>query len=408
MPRRASELTALEISRLTEPGQYPVGHIAGLMLYVKHADSRSWVLRMMVGKKRRHMGLGPYPAVTLAQARERAREARELVRQGIDPIEEQQRRQDALRAAQGRRVTFEEAAGRFLKRKTQEFRNPKHAAQWGSTLEMYAYPVLGKLAVSEIEIGHVVRALEPIWSDKTETATRVRGRIESVLTWATVNGYREGPNPAAWRNNLDAVLPKPGKLKNVEHHAAVPIDDAPAFLAEVQEHKGASSRAVEFCLLTAARSGEARAATWDEIDLERRTWTVPASRMKAGREHIVPLSDAAMALLEALPARSGLLFPSPRGKVMSPEALIRVMGRCGRSETVHGLRSTFRDWASERTNYAHEVAEQALAHTIANATERAYRRGSLLAKRARLMADWAKFLESPTPAGEVVPMERRA
>ena len=408
MPRKAEELNALAVKRLTRPGSHAVGNPAGLHLYVKATGARSWVLRYNMDGKRRHLGLGGYPDLPLADARQAARAARALVRQGIDPIEHAQAQRDARQAVRAKRLTFADAAERFLRQKVKEFRNPKHAAQWRSTLETYAHPVIGMLPVDQIELAHIVELLNPIWVDKTETATRVRGRVESVLTWSTVSGYRTGPNPAAWKNNLDAVLPKPTKLKNVEHFAAVPIDEAPALLTAIRRRRGNAARAVEFLLLTAGRSGEARGADWSEINLKARTWTVPASRMKAGKEHVVPLPDAAVALLESLPARDGLLFPSPRGKVLSPEALVAVLRRCGRQETVHGLRSTFRDWTSERTNYAHEVAEQALAHTISNATEKAYRRGTLLAKRARLMADWQKFLEDPQPAGVVVQMERSA
>lgn len=406
MPRKAEELNALAVKRLTRPGSHAVGNPAGLHLYVKATGARSWVLRYNIDGKRRHLGLGGYPDIPLADARQAARDARALVRQGIDPIDHLQAQRDARQAERAKRLTFADAADRFLRQKVKEFRNPKHAAQWRSTLETYAHPTIGTLPVDQIELAHVVELLNPIWIDKTETATRVRGRVESVLTWATVSGYRTGPNPAAWKNNLDAVLPKPTKLKNVEHFAAVPIDEAPALLAAIRQRRGTAARAVEFLLLTAARSGEVRGADWSEIDLKARRWTIPASRMKAGKEHVVPLPNAAVAMLEAMPARDGLLFPSPRGKVLSPEALVAVLRRCGRQETVHGLRSTFRDWTSERTNYAHEVAEQALAHTIPNATEKAYRRGTLLAKRARLMTDWQRFLDNPTPAGTVVPMER--
>ena len=408
MPRKAEELNALAVKRLVRPGSHAVGNPAGLHLMVKATGARSWVLRYHLDGKRRHLGLGGYPDVPLADARQAARDARALVRQGIDPIEQAQSARDARQAERAKRLTFSDAADRFLRQKTKEFRNPKHAAQWRTTLETYANPTIGALPVDQIELAHIVELLNPIWIDKTETATRVRGRIESVLTWATVSGYRSGPNPATWKNNLDAVLPKPTKLKNVEHFAAVPIDEAPALLTAIRKCRGTAARAVEFLLLTAARSGEVRGADWSEVDLDRRTWTVPASRMKASKEHVVPLPDAAVAMLEAMPSREGLLFPSPTAKLLSAEALVAVLRRCGRQETVHGLRSTFRDWISERTNYPHEVAEQALAHTIPNATEKAYRRGTLLAKRARLMADWQRFLKNPHPAGTVLAMERSA
>ncbi|NDY96985.1 tyrosine-type recombinase/integrase [Wenzhouxiangella limi] len=408
MPKKAEELNALAVKRLTRPGSHAVGNPAGLHLYVKPTGARSWVLRYHLDGMRRHLGLGGYPDVPLADARQAAREARALVRQGVDPIEHAQAQRDARQAARAKRLTFADAADRLLRQKVKEFRNPKHAAQWRSTLETYAHPVIGDLPVDKIELVHIVELLNPIWTSKTETATRVRGRVESVLNWATVSGYRSGQNPAAWKGNLDAILPKPTKLKAVEHFAAVPIDDAPGMFAQIRKRKGVAAKAVEFLMLTAARSGEVRGAEWSEIDLQARTWTVPASRMKAEQEHTVPLCDAALALLDDLPARRGLVFPSPRGKVLSSTALTKVLRVCGRDETIHGLRSTFRDWASERTNYAHEVCEQALAHTIPSATEKAYRRGSLLAKRARLMADWHRFLFSSPAAGEVVKLERFA
>lgn len=403
MPKRAKELSAIEVQRIDTPGTHAVGGVAGLYLNVQHTGARSWLLRAMVGKKRRHLGLGAYPDVSLAQAREKARADKELIFQGIDPADERQRAREALMAEQARRLTFSDAARRYLKRKRQEFRNEKHAAQWQSTLEQYAFPTLGLLSVNDIELAHIVRVLEPIWADKTETATRLRGRIEAVLDWATVSGFRSGDNPARWKGNLDAVLPKPTKLKNVKHHAAVPIDDMPELVEQIRARTGEGARCLEFLILTACRSIEARGATWEEIDLDARTWTIPAERIKAGREHVVPLCDRAVELLGE--PEGGLVFKAPRGGMMSPEGLTAVLRRLKRSETVHGFRSTFRDWCSERTNYAHEVAEQALAHAIPNATERAYRRGQLLAKRARLMADWQRFLENPNAAGEVIRLE---
>lgn len=404
MPKKAEELSALAVKNLTEPGKHAVGNPAGLYLYVKDTGSRSWVLRLTVAGKRRHMGLGGYPDVPLAQARETARTARKMAREGKDPIREQNARIEALRAAEAKRVTFADATRRFLTHKGVEFRNPKHLKQWETTLRTYAFPIIGDLDVSDIELAHIVNILEPFWESKTETATRVRGRIESVLAWATVSGFREGSNPAAWKNNLDKVLAKPTKLKNVQHHAAVPIADAPVVFQAVRDKSGIAARALEFIFLTAARSGEVRGATWEEIDLQARTWTIPSQRMKAGREHVVPLTPATVELLERLPHRDGLLFPAPRGKSLAPESLTAVLRRMGRKETVHGLRSTFRDWTSERTSYAHEVAEQALAHTIASATERAYRRGSLLAKRSRLMSDWERYLVSPPESADVEPI----
>ena len=423
MPKRAKELSPVEIRRLTTPGVHPVGGVAGLMLQVKDSGAKSWVLRYATGATstsktgkvyptRRDLGLGAFPEVGLADARERAREEREKLRQGIDPIVERQAARDALRAAQGKGMTFDEAARRFLATKTREFRNPKHAAQWGSTLERYAAPVIGPLPVDRIELAHIVEILtrDDLWNTKTETAKRLRGRIEAVLDWATVSGHRTGDNPAQWKGRLDKVLPAPGKIAKVTHQKALPIDAAPGFLADLRQQKGLAARALEYAMLTAARSGEVRLATWDEIDLEGRTWTIPGERMKAGRQHVVPLTDAAIAILKALPRFHDCpyVFPSPRSKAFSDMSLSAVMRRMKVEAVPHGLRSTFRDWASERTSYPRDVAEMALAHTIGNKVEAAYRRGDLLAKRTRLMADWERFLETPVGVGVVTPIRSRA
>lgn len=402
MPKTARELSAKHIQHLTKPGHHPVGGVPGLLLHVAATGRKYWVLRYATGEKRvsasgkpfavrRDYGIGPYPEIALAQAREKARGLRDQIRDGVDPV---QARRERIGREAG--LLFRDAAEKFLATKTTEFRNPKHAAQWGSSLATYAFPVLGDLPVQRIELAHVIEALtrDDLWTTKPETASRVRGRIESVLAWATVSGFRTGDNPARWKGHLDAVLPKPNKLKRVQHFKALPIDAAPGFLADLRQREGTGARALEFALLTAARSGEVRGATWDEIDIEGRTWTIPGDRMKAGREHVVPLSDDAIALLKALPRLidSPYVFPSARGGMVSDMSLSAVMKRMSVDAVPHGLRSTFRDWISERTGYPHEVAEAALAHTIPNAVERAYRRGDLLAKRTRLMDDWARFL----------------
>ncbi|BAZ94290.1 integrase [Thiohalobacter thiocyanaticus] len=410
MPKRAKELGAAEVRRLNKPGLNPVGGVAGLYLQVAESGARSWILRVTVGSKRRDIGLGGYPDVPLAQAREKAREMREQIREGVDPVLQRKAARDALIAAQAKVITFDEAARRFIKAKAQEFRNPKHTAQWETTLQAYASPVIGRLPVDAVTLPHIVQILEPIWTEKTETATRLRGRIESVLSWATVSGFRSGDNPARWRGNLDAVLPKPGKLRQVQHFRALPWAEAPAFMAALREREGVGSRALEFLILTAGRSGEVRGATWEEIDLEARTWTVPAERMKAQREHVVPLCPDAVKLLKALPRFEDCpyVFPSPRGKQLSDATLSKVMKLMGVEGTPHGFRSTFRDWCAEHTNYPREVAEKALAHTIPNAVERAYRRGDLLTKRTRLMQEWARYLKSPAKAGEVVSIQNKS
>lgn len=407
MPKVAKELSALAVRRLSKPGLHAVGGVAGLLMRISDTGAKYWVLRATIGGKRRDVGLGPYPEIGLAEAREQAAEMRHQARNGTDPIAERNEKREALRAANAKALTFDQAADRYLKGKASEFRNAKHAKQWRATLDTYASPVLGKMTVDRVELAHVLQVLEPIWHTKTETASRVRGRVEKVLDYATVSGFREGENPARWRGNLDAILPAPAKLKKVQHHRAVPWQDMPAFMEALRKRQALAARALEFLVLTAARSGEVRGATWDEIDLQAKTWTVPAERMKASREHVVPLPDDAVALLEALPRFEGTpyVFPATKGGQLSDMALSALMRRMEVDATPHGFRSTFRDWVSETTAYPHEVAEMALAHTIPSAVERAYRRGDLLAKRSRLMTEWAAFLRDGAPAGDVVSLK---
>lgn len=393
MVRRAVELGALAVSRLREPGLHAVGGVAGLYLQVAPGGTRSWILRAVVGEKRRSMGLGPYPEVPLAEARERARAARGKILEGADPILERQRAASALRAEQAKAITFDKAAEQLIEDKGEEWRNPKHRAQWVATLNTYASPVVGRLLVADVNQAHVLTILRPIWSSKTETAMRVRGRIEQVLDWARAQGYREGDNPARWRGHLDKLLPAPRKLAKVEHHRALAVDGMPDFMSALKAQGGMGARALEFAIVTAARSGEVRGAQWSEIDLEAGIWTVPAERMKAEREHRVPLSPAALKILRALPRIEGvtLVFPAPRGGRLSDMTLNAVTRRMTVDAVPHGFRSTFRDWAAERTNFPREVAEAALAHTIENKVEAAYRRSDLFAKRAALMNAWADF-----------------
>lgn len=396
MSRKATELGALAVGRLREPGLHAVGGVSGLYLQVTASGARSWILRATIGGKRRDMGLGGYPDVTLAIAREKAREARAKIEQGIDPILERERALSALRAEQAQSMTFEGACRALIDAKSDEWRNPKHRAQWVATLENYAYPIIGKLQVGDVGQAHVLNVLQPIWKEKTETAKRLRGRIEQVLDWARVRGFRDGENPARWRGHLDKLLATPSKIAPVVHHRALDINAMPAFMAGLHQRQGIAARALEFLVLTAARSGEVRGATWAEIDMDARVWTVPAERMKAGKEHRVPLSPQALALLASLPRIEGneLVFPAPRGGVLSDMTLTAVMRRMGLDAVPHGMRSTFRDWAAERTNYPREVAEMALAHAIGNAVEAAYRRGDLFTKRAEMMAGWALFVEN--------------
>jgi integrase len=393
------------IHKAKVPGRHAAGGVAGLFLQVR-GNATSWVLRTTVGTRRRDIGLGGYPDVTLAEARERARAARARIEQGVDPIEERRSRRQALSAV----LTFDEAARRMIAAREAEWRSPKHRAQWVSTLETYASPVIGPLPVEQVELRHVLDVLEPIWLQKTETASRVRGRIERILDWASVRGYRSGENPARWKGNLDHLLAKPNKVRKVRHHTALPAREMYAFAQALRGRSGTAARALEFLILTATRSGEVRGARWSEIDLASATWTIPAGRMKADKEHRVPLSARAVEILRQLPRFAGnhLVFPSPKGLVMSDMTLLKVLQRMGVDAVPHGFRSTFRDWSSELTAYPQEVAEMALAHTIKNKVEAAYRRGDLFDKRRNLMEDWARFVETPPADGDVIPIRRRA
>lgn len=404
MPKLAKELGALAVGRLTTPGLHFVGGVPGLAMQVTPGGARSWTLRVVIGGKRRDMGLGGFPGVTLAMARDKAREARELIRQGVDPIERQQAAQSALRASMAKALTFKECAEGYIKAHESGWKNEKHIQQWRNTLAQYAYPVFGELLVRDVKLPQVMAALEPIWTTTNETAVRLRGRIESVLDWATARGLRDDLNPARWKGHLDKLLPKPSKVNKREHHAALPVGDVGAFMKRLRAVDGMGARALEFVIMTAARSGEARGATWAEIDLEAKVWTVPGERMKAGKEHRVPLSAEAAALLKALPrmAATDLVFPSPRGGMLSDMTLTAVLRRMEVPAVPHGFRSTFRDWAAERTNYPRDVAEMALAHTIGDKVEAAYRRGDLFDKRLRMMADWAKFLARTEGKAEVI------
>lgn len=414
MPKKAKELGALQVGRLSKPGLHAVGGVTGLHLQITATGARSWVLRATMGAKRRDMGLGAFPDVTLAGARDKAREARNHIDRGVDPVLERQKAQSALRAAQAVEMTFERACEEFIKARADEWRNAKHAAQWASTLDTYAAPVMGKLLVCDVEQSHVLRVLEPIWKEKTETAVRVRGRIEQVLDWAAVRGLRQGENPAAWRGRLDKLLPNPEKIAKVVHHKAIPLDDMHEFMVSLRVRDGIAARALEFLILTAARSGEVRGATWSEIDLDSAVWVIPGGRMKAGKPHRVPLSETALTLLKSLPRSNepeltDLVFPSPAGRALSDMSISAVMRRMEAPGVPHGFRSTFRDWAAERTSFPRELAEMALAHSISNKVEAAYRRGDLLAKRTQLMNAWADFCDKPKAAGsQVIQLPRAA
>jgi integrase len=350
------------------------------------------------------MGLGGWPDVGLTEARDRAREARRKVETGVDPIEQRRGAKSALLTV----PTFRWCAEQTMAAKRPEWKNPKHAQQWENTLAEYAYPFLSNMPVDQIGEQDVIRCLTPIWNEKPETAKRVRMRIEAVLGWATVSTYRKGDNPARWRNHLDRVFAAPGKVRKVVHHAALPLNQLHEFVRNLREREGLAPRALEFLILTATRSGEVRGATWEEIDRRAALWTIPAERMKAGREHRVPLSPRALEILKELPRMAGNphVFPAPQGGALSDMALSAVMRRMEVDAVPHGFRSTFRDWASERTSYPSEMAEMALAHTIDSKVEAAYRRGDLFAKRVKMMTEWARFIEKPSQFATVTPIAK--
>jgi integrase len=398
-------LTEKKIAKLKEPGRYGDGH--GLYLQVQSRSNRSWLLRYeRNGRGERWMGLGPLHTINLQEARERARKARQLLLDGVDPLDARsaQRTAQALEAA--RTITFEKAAQAYFDAHERGWKNAKHRVQFLTTLNRYAYPKIGNLPVAAIDVGLVLKVIEPIWQDKTETANRVRGRIEAVLDWSTVRGYRAGDNPARWKGYIENVLPPRRKIQKRVHHAALPFADLPEFMAALSQRDGVAARALEFTILTAARTGEVIGATWDEIDLKEKTWTVPADHIKGGREHRVPLSGCALEILHAAPREknSPFVFIGPRKGGLSNMAMASALARMGRDDiTVHGFRSTFRDWAAERTGYPNHVVEMALAHVVGDKVEAAYRRGDLFAKRARLMTDWAKFATAkPANADEKV------
>lgn len=406
MPKIARELSALAVKHLKAPGLHFVGGVPGLALQVSPTGGRSWVLRAMVGGKRRDMGLGGFPEVTLADARDKAKTARKQIDGNVDPINARAEGKAALRNSVAIRITFSEAAKEYIAANEASWRNAKHCQQWRNSLETYANPVIGKLSLREIDLPHILKILEPIWQEKTETATRLRGRIEQVLDWGTVRGYRDGLNPARWRGHLDKILAKPQKLAKVKHHASLPWAEIGDFMTRLRQAEGMGARALEFAILTASRSGEVRGATWDEIDLEAGEWNIPAGRMKAAKAHRVPLSSAAVALLKALPPMAGNanVFPAPRGGQLSDMTLTAVLRRMKVDVVPHGFRSTFREWAGESTGYPREVIEHALAHQLADKAEAAYQRGSLFPKRINLMQDWANFCDKPK-GGNVVQLQ---
>lgn len=404
MTRTRNKLTALKVRSLKEPGRYSDG--GNLYLYIGTNGARSWVFRYSdrVTGKVRDKGLGPAVDIDLARARERATVCRLQLLDGADPIGVAQERRQTIKADHAKRVTFGQCCEQYIAAHRAGWRNAKHADQWDATLRTYC-ALLWPLDVGAIDTGLVMRCLEPHWSTKTETMTRVRQRIESVLAWATVRKFRTGDNPAQWRNHLDQLLPKRSKVQKVEHRAALPYADTAPFMAELRQRQGLAARALELQILTATRPGEAVGAQWDEFDVEAAVWTIPGERMKAGKEHRVPLSVPALALLQSLHRIDNNLFPGVKGRPLTTAAGMQLLKEMQPGITAHGFRSTFRDWAAETTSHPREVIEAAMAHRLKDAAEAAYQRGDLLRRRARLMDDWGRHCAKPA-AGNVTPIKR--
>jgi len=396
------KLSPRYIKEESKPGTYGDGD--GLYLQIAKSGSKSWIYRYQINKHRRWLGLGGFPGVSLAKARKEKDRYKLSVKAGIDPIQEKEANKTVLENEKKKGIalkqTFSLCAEAYIESKEPEWKNRKHVQQWRNTLKTYASPVIGELPTAEIDLDHILQVLNPIWLEKTETATRVRNRIELVLDYATVKGYRSGQNPARWRGNLDKLLPKPSKIKKVKHHPALPYEDIPAFMATLNARKELAAKALVFTILTAARTSESLGATWDEIDLEKNTWVIPASRMKVEKEHRIPLSVPVIALLGELKAdkKNQFIFPGlKRDKPLSNMAMANVLKRMERPDlTVHGFRSTFRDWVAERTNFPQRVAETALAHRLKDGAEAAYQRGDLLEKRKELMEVWADYCQPKT------------
>lgn len=420
MPKIAKQLSDLQVRRINRVGWHAVGGVAGLLLQVRKPAKegaqtpRSWILRVKVGDQRQPIGLGSYPQVSLAMAREQASKLVMEARQGVNLKAKKREQRSALIAAASKNKTFRECAEAYMEAHSKDYTSDKHRKQWPATLETYAYPIIGQMLVSDIAISHVLEVLEQqtsvdentkgkLWYVKTETAKRLLGRMKTVLDYATVSEYRSGNNPAQWTGHLSTQLPSPRKLQKKAHHAAVPYQQMGDFMTQLRKHESISAKALEFLILTAVRSGSVRQAEWSEIDLVKKLWIIPAAHTKARQEHRVPLQPQAIALLKAMPRMAGtnIVFPSPKGKSLSDMAISQFMrGMRERGELTvdavpHGFRSTFRDWAAEKTSYPDEIRKAASGHTVGDSVKEAYQRTDLLEKRRLLMNEWGNFLERP-------------
>jgi integrase len=395
--------SAKDLAKLTKPGRYAIGF--GAYLQISQSLTRSWVLRYRSGPRAVHMGLGPCSEVTQQEALDSALDARRMIRAGKDPLEEKRaaKRQRLLEHVHTK--SFKECALAYIAAHESGWRGNHSRQQWSTSLAKYAYPKIGNLSVADIDLACVLSVLEPIWTVVPETARRVRNRIELVLDWASARRLRRGDNPARWKGLLESLLPEQRKANSVQHLAAMKYTEVGAFMRDLRAQDGLGARALEFTILCAARPGEAIGARWSEIDGE--VWTIPPERMKSHREHRVPLSRRAIELLVALPRMDDYVFPAAR-KEPHPRTLLRVLERMGRDDvTTHGFRAAFRTWASERTAFPNDVIELALAHTVGNAVERAYRRGDLFEQRRRLMQDWSNYCDRQDASAGVTPIRTR-
>ena len=400
------KLAARTVESAQTPGLLADG--GGLYLQVSKSASKSWLFRFMLNRRSREMGLGSLKAVSLASAREKAAHCRSLLADGVDPIEARKTEREATRLPQVKSITFEEAADAYIAAHEPGWKNAKHASQWRNTLRTYALPIAGSLSVSDFDTSIVMQILRPVWTSKPETASRLRGRIERILDWSSVSGFREGQNPAQWRGHLENLLPSKSRVHNVKHHPAMHYQEVGAFVHQIRDQDGMAAQALEFLIYTAARTSEVIGAEWDEINLDQGVWTIPDWRTKTGKEHRVPLADRPLKIIEGrhYGQRDRFVFPGGKlGKGLSNMAMLSVLRRSNIKQTVHGFRSSFRDWAADQTQFPREVIEQALAHTIGNKVEAAYLRSDLFEKRRHLMDLWASYLDAPS--GNIIDFTNR-